>query len=279
VSVRNNLKGFVLTVSSNIERNNDQEPILVIVGPTASGKTGLAVRVAQELSRRRGCNIEAGEVAAEIISADSRAIYIDMDIGTAKPDMEERGGIPHYGFDLVEPGERFTAYEFQQYARECIDKIRAQGKLPIIAGGTGLYVDALIYDYDFSADSKKNYTNRQEMNSDYVVIGIDWPREVLRQRIEERANKFFAQPIEEETIRCVEKYGWDSGAMTSNIYPIVWDMLRGKISQEEAIRLFALDDWHLAKRQLTWFKRNKNIHWLKLDEAEQWILDFYSKDK
>lgn len=259
--------------------NNGQDPVLVIIGPTASGKTGLAVRVAQELSRRKGCNIEAGEVAAEIISADSRAIYIDMDIGTAKPDMEERGGIPHYGFDLVEPGERFTVYEFQQYARKCISKIRAQGKLPIIAGGTGLYVDALIYDYDFSDDSKKNYTNRQEMNSDYVVVGIDWPREVLRQRIEERANKFFEQDIETETIRCVEKYGWDSGAMTSNIYPIVWDMLRGKISREEAIRLFALDDWHLAKRQLTWFKRNKNIHWLKLDEAEQWILDFYSEEK
>ena len=268
-----------MTVSKDMKHNNDQEPILVIIGPTASGKTGLAVRVAQELSRRRGCNIEAGEVAAEIISADSRAIYIDMDIGTAKPDMEERGGIPHYGFDLVGSGERFTVFEFQQYAHECIDKIRAQGKLPIIAGGTGLYVDALIYDYDFSADSKKNYTNRQEMNSDYVVVGIDWPREVLRQRIEERANKFFTQNIEEETIRCVEKYGWDSGAMTSNIYPIVWDMLRGKITREEAIRLFALDDWHLAKRQLTWFKRNKNIRWLKLDEAEQWILDFYSKDK
>lgn len=259
--------------------NNGQDPVLVIIGPTASGKTGLAVRVAQELSRRKGCNIEAGEVAAEIISADSRAIYIDMDIGTAKPDMEERGGIPHYGFDLVEPGERFTVYEFQQYAREHIDKIRAQGKLPIIAGGTGLYVDALIYDYDFSQESKQNYTNRQEMNSDYVVVGIDWPRETLRQRIEERANKFFEQDIETETIRCVEKYGWDSGAMTSNIYPIVWDMLRGKISREGAIRLFALDDWHLAKRQLTWFKRNKNIHWLKLDEAEQWILDFYSEEK
>jgi tRNA dimethylallyltransferase len=259
--------------------SNDQEKILVIIGPTASGKTGLAVRVAQKLSVLKGLNIEAGETAAEIISADSRAIYKDMDIGTAKPDMEERGGIPHYGFDLVEPGDRFTVFEFQKYAHECIDKIRAQGKLPIIAGGTGLYVDALVFDYDFSEGSKKNYTNRQEMNSDYVVVGIDWPREVLRKRIEERANKFFEQNIEEETIKIVEKYGWDSGAMTSNIYPIVWDMMRGKLTREEAIRLFAIDDWHLAKRQLTWFKRNKNIHWLPLDKAEQWILDFYSDKK
>jgi len=268
-----------LTNSSSIECNNDQKPILVIIGPTASGKTGLAVRVAHSLSRLWGCDIDAGETAAEIISADSRAIYIDMDIGTAKPDMEERGGILHYGFDLVEPGERFTVYEFQKYAHECIDKISAQDKLPIIAGGTGLYVDALIYDYDFSADSKKNYSNRQEMNPNYLIVGIEWPREELRRRIEERANKFFTQDIERETIRLVEKYGWDSGAMTSNIYPIVWDMLRGKISRDEAICLFAIDDWHLAKRQLTWFKRNKNIHWLKLDEAEQWILDFYSKYK
>lgn len=265
--------------TDSINPENGQEKILVIIGPTASGKTGLAVRVAQKLSERRGMDIEAGETAAEVISADSRAIYKDMNIGTAKPDMEERGGIPHYGFDLVEPGERFTVYEFQQYAHECIDKIRAQGKLPIIAGGTGLYVDALIFDYDFSEGSKKNYTNREKMNQDYVVVGIDWPREVLRQRIEERANKFFTQSIEEETVKLVEKYGWDSGAMTSNIYPIVWDMLQGKISREEAIRLFALDDWHLAKRQLTWFKRNKNIHWLPLAEAEQWILDFYNDKK
>lgn len=259
------------------KHNNGQAPVLVIVGPTASGKTGLAVKFAQDFSRQHGCNIEAGETAAEIISADSRAIYKHMDIGTAKPDMEERGGIPHYGFDLVEPGERFTVFEFQQYARECINKIRVQGKLPIVAGGTGLYVDALIFDYDFSDDSKKNYTNRAEMSSDYVVVGIDWPREVLRQRIEERANKFFTQSIEEETLYLVENYGWDSSAMKSNIYPIIWDMLRGKITRDEAIELFALDDWHLAKRQLTWFKRNKNIHWLKLDEAEQWIMDYYKQ--
>lgn len=275
-NARNKLKGKFL-VNSTRKHNNDQAPVLVIVGPTASGKTGLAVKVAQDFSAHKGCNIEAGETAAEVISADSRAIYKQMDIGTAKPDMEERGGIPHYGFDLVEPGERFTVFEFQQYAHECIDKIRIQGKLPIVAGGTGLYVDALIFDYDFSDDSKKNYTNRAEMSSDYVVVGIDWPREILRQRIEERANKFFTQSIEEETIRLVEQYGWDSGAMKSNIYPIVWDMLRGKTTREEAIRLFALDDWHLAKRQLTWFKRNKNIHWLKLDEAEQWILDYYKQ--
>ena len=263
--------------NSTQEYNDGQAPVLVIVGPTASGKTGLAVKFAQDFSRLKGCNIEAGETAAEIISADSRAIYKHMDIGTAKPDMAERGGILHYGFDLVEPGERFTVYEFQQYARKCIDKIRVQGKLPIVAGGTGLYVDALIFDYDFSDDSKKNYTNRAEMSSDYVVVGIDWPREVLRQRIEERANKFFTQDIEKETLYLVENYGWDSGAMKSNIYPIIWEMLRGNISREEAIRLFALDDWHLAKRQLTWFKRNKNIHWLKLDEAEQWIMDYYKQ--
>ena len=264
-------------MNSALKHNNDQAPVLVIVGPTASGKTGLAVKVAQDFSVHKGCDIEAGETAAEVISADSRAIYKQMDIGTAKPDMVERGGIPHYGFDLVEPGERFTVYEFQQYAREHIDKIRVQGKLPIVAGGTGLYVDVLIFDYDFSDNSKKNYTNRQEMSSDFVVVGIDWPREILRQRIAERANKFFTQEIEEETVRLVEQYGWDSGAMTSNIYPIVWDMLRGKITREEAIRLFALDDWHLAKRQLTWFRRNKNIHWLKLDEAEQWIRDYYKQ--
>lgn len=243
-------------------------PVLVIVGPTASGKTGLSIEVALELSARGICE-------CEIISADSRAIYKGMDIGTAKPTTEEMRGVPHWGIDLAEPNDRFTVVDFCKYAREKIAEIRGRGHFPIIAGGTGLYVDALVYDYQFNDVVKNNYSDRQEMSSDFVVFGIDWPREKLRERIMERANKFFVQPIEEETARMAELYGWESQAMKSNIYPICWDMMRGKTTREEAIELFALDDWHLAKRQLTWFKRNKDILWLPLEGAKERIINFY----
>jgi tRNA dimethylallyltransferase len=243
-------------------------PVLVIVGPTASGKTGLSIDIALELARRGVCD-------CEIISADSRAIYKGMDIGTAKPTIDEMMGVPHWGIDLVEPNDRFTVVDFCKYAREKIAEIRARGRLPIVAGGTGLYVDALIYGYQFNDVVKNNYSDRQEMSSDYVVFGIDWSREKLRERLLLRSNKLFTQPIEAETLRMVERYGWDSQAMKSDIYPICWDMMTGKISREEAIELNAVDDWHLAKRQLTWFKRNKNIIWIPLDGAVERIINFY----
>ena len=243
-------------------------PVLVIVGPTASGKTGLSIDIALELARRGVCD-------CEIISADSRAIYKGMDIGTAKPTIDEMMGVPHWGIDLVEPNDRFTVVDFCKYAREKIAGIRARGRLPIVAGGTGLYVDALIYGYQFNDVVKNNYSDRQEMSSDFVVFGIDWPREKLRERITDRAYKLFIQPIENETARMVEQYGWESQAMKSNIYPICWEMMRGSITRDEAIRLFVLDDWHLAKRQLTWFKRNKDIKWLPLEGAKERIINFY----
>ena len=243
-------------------------PVLVIVGPTASGKTSLAIDVALALSKRGVCE-------CEVISADSRAIYKGMDIGTAKPTQEEMRGVPHWGIDLVEPNDRFTVVDFCDYARKKIEEIRKKGRLPMIVGGTGLYVDALVYDYRFNDVVKNNYSDRQEMSSDYVVFGIDWSREKLRERLLLRSNKLFTQPIEAETLRMVERYGWDSQAMKSDIYPICWDLMRGKIDLDEAIRLNALDDWHLAKRQLTWFKRNNNIVWISPEKAKERIINFY----
>ena len=252
--------------------NNGQEQILVIIGPTGSGKTGLAIEVARELAKLRSV-----EIAAEIISADSRAIYKGMDIGTAKPMPDEMQGVPHWGIDLVEPNDRFTVVDFQRYAKEKIAEIQGRGRLPIVAGGTGLYVDALVYDYHFTDDVKKTCSDRSEMCTKYVLVGLKWPRDVLKARLLERSHKLFAQNIEEECLQMVERYGWDSQAMKSDIYPIVWEMMRGNISRDEAIRLNAVDDWHLAKRQLTWFKRNNNINWLELDEAKDWILNYYSE--
>lgn len=242
--------------------NNQHPPVLVIVGPTGSGKTGLAIEVAKILN-------------GEVISADSRAIYKGMDIGTAKPTIAEMDGVPHFGIDLVEPDERFTVVDFVRYAKQKIAEIRERGKLPIIAGGTGLYVDSLVFNYQFDDVVKKTCSDREEMSSDYIIVGINWPREKLRERLLIRSNKLFEQNIEAETLSMVEKYGWDSQAMKSDIYPICWEMMRGNISREEAIRLNAIDDWHLAKRQLTWFSRNKNINWLPLNKAAEWIMKYY----
>ena len=254
--------------------SDGQEKILTIIGPTGSGKTGLAIAVAQELSRRRG--ILAPDCACEVISADSRAIYKGLDIGTAKPTIEEMQGVPHWGIDLVGPGERFTVADFKEYAEQKIYEISQRGHLPIIAGGTGLYVDALIYNYSFSDEAKKSYSDREQMSEQFLVIGIDWPRDELRKRLRLRAEQFFDADIVNEYKWATDHYDWKSQAMKSNIYPILRDMLEGKISREEAIDLFVLDDWHLAKRQLTWFKRNPNIIWLPLDEAKKFILDCYA---
>ena len=239
--------------------------VIVIVGPTGSGKTGVSIRVAKEVS-------------GEIISADSRAIYRGMNLGTAKPSAEEREGVPHFGLDLVEPGERFTAADFKEYAEQKIYEIEQRGHVPIVVGGTGLYVDALIYDYQFrgrtgeradenASIEQKNCSDRTEMSSKFKIFSIKTEPEVLRKRLEERANKLFVQKeLFLETRRLVEKYGWGSQAMKSNIYQFAWKYMKGEISLEEAIKLNVYDDWHLAKRQMTWFKRNKEITWLRLDE-------------
>ncbi|MCL1839863.1 tRNA (adenosine(37)-N6)-dimethylallyltransferase MiaA [Candidatus Saccharibacteria bacterium] len=244
------------------ESGRSNRKTLVIVGPTGSGKTGVAIEIALKLG-------------GEVISADSRAIYRGMDIGTAKPSLEEMRGVRHFGIDLVEPGERFTVVDFQEYCRETVADIRARGKLPMVVGGTGLYVDAVIYGYSFTDIVKKTCSDRTEMDSDFVVIGVKWERDELRARLTERANKLFAQGIVDETKRLVKKYGWDNQAMKSNIYPIVWRMINGEISEEEAKALFVFDDWHLAKRQMTWLKRNKKIIWLRLDEIEDYVYNLY----
>lgn len=245
------------------------QKIPVIIGPTGSGKTGLSIDLALELVDRGifdGC---------EVISADSRAIYKGMDIGTAKPTEEEMRGVQHWGIDLVGPDERFTVADFKQYAEQKISEIVQRGHLPIIAGGTGLYVDALIYNYSFSENAKKSYSDREQMSDQFLVLGIEWTREQLRERLRKRAEQFFSQPIVEEYRRVAAEYDENSQAMKSNIYPIIRDMLEGKITREEAIELFIIDDWHLAKRQLTWFKRNPNIIWLPLDKAKEFLLNTY----
>ena len=230
-----------------------EKPVIVIVGPTASGKTGAAIELAQKID-------------GEIIAADSRTIYKGMDIGTAKPNMKERGGILHYGFDLVEPDEHFTVFDWKKYAEDKIEEIKKKGKYPIVVGGTGLYIDSLIFNYRFG-EHKIGAKDRKKMRPGYMVYGIKWDMEDLRGRILQREQKMFTNPeLMSETVRLAEQFDWDLQSMRSNIYQFAWRALKGEIETEEAITLGALDDYHLARRQITWFKRNPEIKWCTLRE-------------
>lgn len=283
-------------------------PLVVIVGPTASGKTGLAI----ELARQFG---------GEIISADSRAIYKYMDIGTAKPGIDEQAGVPHWGLDLVEPGMAFSAADFKAYALNKIDEIRARGHVPFLVGGTGLYVDAILYDYQFGppADPERrrqfeamtieelheycrkhnvtlpensknkryviraieqdgvNSSRRQAPLAGSIIVGITTAPGVLRTRIESRSEQLFADGVVEEATMLGKKYGWDSEAMTGNIYPLVKRHLAGELALDEVRQKFVTLDWRLAKRQLTWLRRNSDITWLPLEEARRLLVQKLAK--
>jgi len=279
-----------------------KSPLVVIVGPTASGKTSLAIELAE---RYKG----------EIICADSRTIYKYLDIGTAKPTPKDRTRVPHWGLDLVEPGERFTAADFKRYAVQKIEEIRARGHVPFLVGGTGLYIDAILFDYTFGSqadeDLRANLENlsieqlhayckenniglpENSKNKRYVIraieregtdvkrksvplstsiiVGIATDRDELRARIEQRSEHLFENGVVEEATKLGKIYGWNSEAMTGNIYPLAYLYLENEISYAKMKEKFTTLDWQLAKRQLTWLKRNKYITWLPLTEARVYL--------
>jgi tRNA dimethylallyltransferase len=277
-------------------------PLVVIVGPTASGKTALAIELAQHYG-------------GEIICADSRTIYKGMDIGAAKPTLEERRQVPHWGLDLAEPGQRFTAADFQQYARSKIDDIRSRGKIPFLVGGTGLYVDGVIFDYEFGSDAdpmlrkklehysidqlheycrnnniklpenssnkryiiraieQKTINNRRKAQplQNSIIVGIATNGDELRTRIERRAEQLFADGVVDEAKKLGNKYGWESEAMTGNIYRLIHRYVIGELNLDEIKQRYITKDWQLAKRQLTWLRRNRFIQWMSLGEANNYI--------
>ena len=279
-------------------RNNT---LVVITGPTASGKTSLAIKLAKLFG-------------GEIISADSRAIYKDIDIASAKPTIKEREGVVHWGFDLVEPGGRFTAADFKEYAYEKIDDILGRGKIPFLVGGTGLYIDSVVYDYEFGGRANEkirndlnkksieelqdyifrhkirppeNYQNKRYLvraiekskteksrkcvknnNYNFIIVGITTDRNELRKRIFERNEQFFSTGIIAEAKNIAQKYGWESEAMTANAYPLIREYLAGELTKNKLIEKMSTRDWRLAKRQITFMKRNKSIKWLSLLDAD-----------
>lgn len=283
-------------------RSADQLPLVVIVGPTASGKTSLAVNLAERYN-------------GEIICADSRTVYREMNIGTAKPTLQDQRRVPHWGIDLVNPNDVFTAADFKKYAEQKIIEIRNRGHVPFLVGGTGLYIDAVLFDYQFGPvadpafrsmlerltieelqnyciknniqlpenDRNKRYLIRaaeqkvlnnkrkKEPVSTTIIVGIATEREVLRTRIRTRIEQLFQNGVVDEAIRLGEKYGWDSEAMTGNIYPLIHSYLQDVVSLDEIKEKATTLDWRLAKRQLTWLRRNPYIRWASLAEAETHI--------
>ena len=282
--------------------DEDHLPLIVIIGPTASGKTSLAIQLAKKY---RG----------EIICADSRTVYRGMNIGTAKPSLEEQQGVSHWGLDLVDPGDSFSVSQFKDYARQKIKEIRSRGNIPFLVGGTGLYIDSVIFDFQFGAKySKEKRANLQEMTiselqqycvnhdvslpensknkryliraieragkkssglevplSNTIVVGITTGKQLLRQRITDRAKKMFKDGVVEETIELANNSGWCNEAMTGNVYPIIKKLIEKEIDEDQAIREFIVSDVNLVKRQLTWFRRNPFIEWGDIQSCEQYL--------
>lgn len=291
--------------------------LIVIAGPTASGKTELAVRMA----KKHG---------GEIINADSMQIYKYMDIGTAKPDMSERGGIPHHLMDIVDPRDSFSVSSYCDVAHKCIKEVAARGKLPILVGGTGLYIDSVVNNITFSdVPSDKAYC--RQLENDAIALGneyiykmlqiidptaaekiavndrkriiralevykttgktitehkalsrsvpspynaeyyaIDMERDVLYDRINRRVDIMYDKGLVGEVKGLLEMgVSKECTAMQAIGYKETAAYLNGECTLNEAIDAVKQGSRRYAKRQLTWFRANKNIKWLSKNERRE----------
>jgi len=289
--------------------------VIVIAGPTASGKTDLAIKLAHEIN-------------GEIISADSMQIYRGMDIGTAKPTMEERQGIPHYLIDIVDPDEEYSVAHFQRDAKNCIREILNSGKVPIVAGGTGLYINSLVYNINFSettadweyrkqleeiardkgpeelhrflqkvdpVSAEKIHPNNikrviralevfkttgkpisqhqlesrtEKPEYEFKIFGLEMDRKILYERINKRVDKMMEIGLYEEVESLLEKYSPDLVSLQGIGYKEIISAIKGEYSLEEAVEKIKLNTRHLAKRQITWFKKTENLRWIDTGNTE-----------
>ena len=287
------------------------EPLLVVVlGPTASGKTALSLELAERFN-------------GEIVNCDSVAMYREFDVGTAKPTPLERSRVPHHLLDCVAPTSNMTAGEYTRQARQVLDEIKARGRLPIIVGGTGLYLRALLEGL-FPGPQRSeelrdrlreranirgpNYLHRMLARLDHAAaekihandapkliraievclasrqkmtalwqqrgrdplkgfrilrIGLDPERQALYGRINLRAQQMFENGLVEETKRLIEKYGDIAGPLSSLGYKQAVQFLEGKLTREQALQAAQQAHRNYAKRQMTWFRREPDAHWLR----------------
>ncbi|MES2219574.1 MAG: tRNA (adenosine(37)-N6)-dimethylallyltransferase MiaA [Acidobacteriota bacterium] len=294
--------------NQNPESSTPSHPVVVLHGATASGKTSLAIDLALKFS-------------GEIVSCDSVAVYRELEIGTAKPSPQQRALVPHHMLDVVWPNQPYTAGEYARDARASLADIASRGKLPIVAGGTGLYLRALI-DGLFPGPTRLESLRvrlremEQERGSSYLArilkrldpvsasrihpndapklvraievtlasqqrmstlweagrdplqgfrilrLGLDPPRPALYARINHRAVEMFANGLLEETERLLARYGQDCRPLLSLGYKQAGMLLRGDLSEPDAIASTQQGHRNYAKRQLTWFRREPNVHWL-----------------
>ena len=287
----------------------EKPKVVVICGPTASGKTALSIELAKQIQ-------------GEIVSADSMQIYKYMNIGTAKPTKEEMQGIKHYLIDNISPDERYSVADFKVDAKKAIREIIKKGKSAIVVGGTGLYIDSLIYEIEYpeikfddeyrkelekqveeqgleelykkavqideqamkkiSKNDKKRIlrileiykatgktkteqeteSRKKEVEFDYYVYAIDWERELLYDRINKRVDIMIKEGLIEEVKSILQKYKTFPTAMQGLGYKEVVEYLENKLTKEEMIEKIKQDTRRYAKRQLTWFRKNKQTKWL-----------------
>lgn len=300
------------------------------MGPTSSGKSRLAVETATFLSslkNKKKCNIKG----AEIISADSRQIYKFMNIGTGKITKRDMRGIPHHMLDIAHPRKKYTAEQFRKIALKKIKEIQKKEKIPIICGGTGFYISALIEDFSIplvppnhtlrkklerektedlleklrkkdperakTIDSKNRRRliraleivnilgkvpkrNPNQKKENFLILGIKKEKDDLKNLISKRLDQRLRKGLIAETRKLRDKHGlsWKRLEEFGFEYRYTSHHLQGKIDREELRRVLNKKNWHYARRQITWFKKDRRIHWVKTkEESIKKINDFFKK--
>ena len=245
-------------VKTFLSKNPDG--VIEILGPTGSGKTGFSIELAEFLNRK-----------AEVISVDSRQVFRDCDISSAKITPEEMQGIPHHGLDIVNLDEVYNVAKFQQYCFQKIKEIQGRGNVPILCGGTGLWLDAVSENYVFATEKEdsefKKSTTKAAPLWPVFKIGIHWDREILYDRLNTRAQHQFENGLIEETKLITKKYpAITRSAWTSFGYQEVQAYLAGEITYDEALALNQKRNRNYAKRQLTWWRGREDVSWVQGDK-------------
>ncbi len=282
---------------------------ITILGPTASGKTTLALQLAQKF---RG----------QIICADSRTIYRGLDIGTAKPTKQQQQMVRHHLLDIVDPTDQFSARDFKQAAQNAMKHIWQEGDLPFLVGGSGMYIDAVLFDYQFrnprlypdqrldemslaelveqatklypieikNIDSKNRRRveqlilkgpakddDRKQKNIDSLVLGISTNLAQLKENIAIRTEEMLNKGLVQETKMLSQRLGQDNVLLQTTGYGAVLSFLSGELMQSDLKEQIIRDTMALAKKQNTWFRRNQHIHWINShQQAAELINDYLS---